>query len=164
MQFKRSTLASLLAAIALLAIVASMAFASPPSGVTPTLIARGAFESFKVISYPDGGGLFKAEAKDPVDIVVRKHAYDVGSSTGWHAHPYPVFITVIEGQVTFYDYTDPTCTPTIVKAGDGYVDNGHGHLGRNESGAAAVDVSVIFAPPGAAFRSELSAPAPNCGF
>jgi quercetin dioxygenase-like cupin family protein len=152
------------AALALMAIGGAMAAASAPSGVVPTILARGTFDAFKVMSYPENGGLFKAEAKAPIDLVVRRHEYAVGATTGWHAHPYPVFITVISGTVTFYSSDDPTCTPTVVSAGQGYVDSGKGHIGRNESGEPAVDVSVIMAPVGAAFRSELPAPNPNCGF
>jgi hypothetical protein len=152
------------AALALVAIGGAIAAASAPSGVVPTILARGSFDAFKVASNPDNGGLFKAEAKSPIDIVVRRHEYAVGATTGWHAHPYPVFITVISGTVTFYSSDDPTCTPTVVSAGQGYVDSGKGHIGRNESGEPAVDVSVIMAPVGATFRSELPAPNPYCGF
>jgi quercetin dioxygenase-like cupin family protein len=152
------------ASVALVATVATMTIASTPSGVTPILLARGSYDSFKVASFPEGAGLFKAEAKQPIDVVVRRHEYAAGGTTGWHAHPYPVFITVISGEVTFYEYDDPTCTPTVVSAGEGYVDSGRGHLGRNESGAPAVDISVIMAPVGAPFRAELAAPGPYCGF
>jgi hypothetical protein len=142
-----------------------MSSASPPSGVTPTLIGRGTYEPFKVSAdkhnYPID---FRAQAKEPLDIVVRTHDYAVGSTTGWHAHPGPVFITVLAGQVTFYEYDDPTCTPKVVSAGQGYVDTGRGHIGLNESGEPARDVTVIFAPVGLPFRSELSAPGPYCGF
>jgi hypothetical protein len=156
--------AALLASLALLGIGGSMAIASAPAGVVPTLLARGSYEAFKVMSNPSNGGLFKAEAKSPIDVVVRRHEYAAGGSTGWHAHPYPVFITVVCGTLTFYESDDPTCTPIVVTAGHGYVDSGQGHLGRNESGAPAVDISVIMAPVGAPFRSELDAPNPNCGF
>lgn len=147
-----------------LAALAAVALASPPMGVTPTLLARGTYDSFKVRSDSRGPVDFKAKAKDPVDIVVRRHDYAPGSSTGWHTHPGPVFITVLEGEVTFYEYDDPTCTPTVVKAGQGYVDTGRGHIGRNETGQPAKDVTVIIAPVGGAFRGELAAPAPNCDF
>jgi hypothetical protein len=108
--------------------------------------------------------MFKAEAKAPIDVVVRRHDYAIGGSTGWHAHPYPVFITVISGEVTFYERDDPSCTPVVVTAGHGYVDSGHGHIGRNLSGQPAVDISVIMAPVGQAFRTELDAPGPYCDF
>jgi hypothetical protein len=164
MRNKRSMAAAAVAASALLATIATMTMASAPSGVTPTVLARGTYDSFKVISNPAGPGMFKAESKAPIDVVVRQHDYAAGGSTGWHAHPYPVFVTVLSGQVTFYDYDDPSCTPTVVSAGHGYVDSGHGHIGRNETGQPAVDISVILAPVGAAFRTELDAPGPFCGF
>lgn len=164
MDRNKSLTAAILAATALIVGLSSAATASPASGVTPTLLARGTYDAFKAMSYPDGSGLFKVESKSPIDVVVRRHEYATGGSTGWHAHPYPVMVTVITGEVTFYDYSDPTCTGTVVRAGEGYVDSGHGHLGRNESGAPAVDVSVILAPVGAPFRQELTAPGPYCAF
>lgn len=160
----RSLAIAAIASFALLAAVVSLTFASPPSGVTPTLLARGSYGDFKVAAFPENGGLFKAEAKGPIDVVVRRHDYVAGGSTGWHQHPYPVLITVVSGELTFYDANDPTCTPVVVSAGGGYVDSGEGHLARNESGVPATDISVIMAPVGAPFRSELDAPNPDCGF
>lgn len=163
MRRKRSLSVAALAAAALLAAAVTITMASLPSGVTPTLLARGTYDAFKVMSQ-QGPGMFKADAKAPIDLVVRRHDYAIDGSTGWHAHPYPVFVTVITGQVTFYEHDDPTCTPVVVSAGEGYVDSGHGHIGRNESGQPATDISVIMAPVGAPFRTELDAPGPYCDF
>jgi hypothetical protein len=161
-----SVLVAVAAAVALLALSAFVAMtkASPPSGVTPTVLARGTYDAFKVKSSHRGPIDFKAKTKTPIDIVVRRHDYLPHSSTGWHGHPGPVFITVTLGQLTFYESDDPTCTPHVVSAGEGYVDSGHGHIGRNETDQPAQDVSVITAPVGGAFRSELPAPNPHCGF
>lgn len=148
-----------------LAVVACGVFvwAEPASDVTPTLLARGMYEPFKVETELPVD--FEAKAKSHVDIVVRRHDYLPGGSTGWHSHPGPVFITVTQGQLRFYEADDPTCTPKIVNVGEGYVDNGHGHIGRNESGGPAQDVSVILAPVGQPFRTDLPARAnPSCGF
>jgi hypothetical protein len=157
---------SLLAAMTLLALAASVAvtMASPPSGVTPTVLARGTYDAFKVKSSPNSPVDFKAKAKTPIDVVVRRHDYAVGSTTGWHSHPGPVFITVTQGELTYYEYDDRTCTGHVVTAGHGFVDTGRGHIVRNESGQPAQDVSVIIAPVGGAFRGELNAPGPHCGF
>lgn len=138
--------------------------ASPAVGVTPTLIGRGTYDPFKVNTPRSSLVDFKAKAKEPLDIVVRTHDYVPGGSTGWHTHPGPVFITVLEGTVTFYDVDDPTCSPTVVTKGQGYLDTGHGHIGRNETGQAAKDVTVILAPVGLPFRGELQAPGPHCPF
>ena len=164
MRITKSVAGAVVATLILLSTVVTATFASPASGVTPTLLSRGSFDEFKVMSYPDGGRLFKAEAKGPIDVVVRRHEYTAGGSTGWHQHPYPVFITVLSGQLTFYEYNDPTCTPHVVSAGQGYVDSGEGHIGRNETGQPAVDISVIMAPVAAPFRAELAAPGPYCNF
>jgi hypothetical protein len=160
----RKLLILAVSATALIAAVVTPALANPPSGVTPTVLARGTYDAFKVMSYPAGSGLFKAEAKSPIDVVVRQHVYTAGGSTGWHSHPYPVFITVISGTLTFYERNDPTCSPIVVTAGHGYVDSGGGHIGRNETNAPATDVSVIMAPVGSPFRGELDTPSPYCPF
>ena len=139
--------------------VTMTAQAEPPVGVTPTVIGRATYDAFDLQS--DLG--FAAQAKSPLDIVVRTHDYAPGSSTGWHSHPGPVFITVTEGQVTFYEHGDPACTPKVVSKGQGYVDTGRGHIGRNESGAPAKDVTVVFAPVQKSFRGELEPPT-HCKF
>ena len=161
-----SLLAAVASATALIALAAFVAItkAQPPSGVTPTLLARGTYDAFKVRSAQQGPVDFKAEAKAPMDIVVRRHDYEPHSTTGWHRHPGPVFITVTQGTLTYYHYDDPTCTPHTVSAGEGFVDDGRGHVVRNESGQPAQDVSVITAPVGGPFRTDLDAPNPYCGF
>jgi quercetin dioxygenase-like cupin family protein len=150
--------------VSVFVVCAMMAWASPAVGVTPTLIGRGTYEAFHVKTDPHSLVDFHAKAKSDVDIVVRTHDYVVGGSTGWHTHPGPVFITVVQGSLTVYEAEDPTCTPRVLHAGQGYVDTGHGHLVRNESGEPARDVSVILAPVGLPFRGELPAPNPYCGF
>lgn len=156
-------LAAVSVIVGLIAVV-SITMASPPSGVTPTILARGTYDSFKVQPATKGSVDFAAKTDAPIDIVVRQHDYAPGSTTGWHGHPGPVLITVTKGQLTFYEHDDPTCTPHVVSEGHGYVDTGSGHIGRNESGQPAQDVSVITAPVGAAFRTELPAPGPHCKF
>ncbi|MEP7335551.1 MAG: hypothetical protein ABI717_07200 [Actinomycetota bacterium] len=157
---------ALVVAIALLAPAAFVAsiVASPASGVTPTLLARGTYAEFKESAVRDSPVEFRAKTKSPIDVVVRQHDYQLGSTTGWHSHPGPVFITVTLGQLTYYLYDDPQCTPHVVSKGQGFVDDGSGHMVRNESGQPAQDVSVIIAPVGGAFRGELAAPSPYCGF
>lgn len=153
-----------LSSLFVLGVCVMMTTASPAVGVTPTLIGRGTYQPFRVTTARDSPIDIDVKAKSEVDIVVRTHDYAPGGSTGWHTHPGPVLITVLEGSVTFYEADDPSCTPKVVYAGEGYVDTGRGHFGRNETGATAKDVTVILAPVGLPFRGELPAPNPNCGF
>jgi hypothetical protein len=88
------------------------------------------------------------KAKGGLEVVVRSFAYAPGSFTGWHKHPGPVLIQVVEGEVAFYE-ADAPCTPVIVRAGEGYLDTGeHGHIGRNLGAVPAKDITIYLAPPG----------------
>ena len=159
---------SLVAALALLTFAAFVAItnAEPPSGVMATVLARGTYDSFNVRSDPHGPIFdFRAHSQAPIDVVVRRHDYASHSTTGWHSHPGPIFITVTQGQLTYYELDDPTCAPHVVTAGQGFVDDGRGHVVRNETDQPAQDISVITAPVGGVFRTNLPANAnPNCGF
>jgi len=154
--------------VLLFVVCAMMAWAEPASGVTGTLIGRGTYEPFKVKTDPASLVDFDAKAKSHVDVVVQTHdfgPYTNGSpaSTGWHTHPGPVFITVVTGQLTFYELDDRHCRPRVVSAGEGFVDTGNGHIGRNELGTPARDVAVAIAPVNAPFRTDLPAHAnPSC--
>jgi quercetin dioxygenase-like cupin family protein len=169
-------LLGLLTVVGTMFVVAVVTRAEPANGVTPTVLARGTYPRFHVKTDPSSLVDFEAKAKEPLDLVVRQHQYAASalcstgpcpSSTGWHRHPGPVFITVTHGTLTFYEADDPTCTPHVVSAQAGYdhayVDEGHGHIGRNESGEPATDVSVIVAPVNLPFRTDIPAPG-NCPF
>jgi quercetin dioxygenase-like cupin family protein len=153
---------------ALVGVVAFAAFvavthAEAPSGVTPTILARGTYDAFDVSSDPHGTiPDFGAHSSQPVDIIVRQHDYAPRSTTGWHIHPGPVFITVTQGQLTFYEMDDP-CTAHVVTPNHGVVDSGHGHVVINQTGQSAQDISVITAPVGGAFRTNVDPPAATCG-
>ncbi|MGZ4152701.1 MAG: cupin domain-containing protein [Actinomycetota bacterium] len=143
---------------------ATITHASPATGVTPTLLARGTYDAYDLKTDPHSSIDFKAKTKEATDVVVQRHDFQPGGSTGWHQHPGPIFITVTQGTLTFYERDDPTCSPHVVTAGHGYVDTGMGHIGINETNAPAQDVAVAIAPVGAPFRTELTAPGPYCNF
>jgi len=147
-----------------LAVFVGVTRANPAVGVTPTLLARGTYDSYDVKTDAHSAIDFKAKTKEATDVVVQRHDFAAGATTGWHQHPGPIFITVTQGTLTFYERDDPTCSPHVVTAGHGYVDTGDGHIGRNETSAPAQDVAVAIAPVGAPFRAELDAPGPYCNF
>lgn len=158
--------APLVAGLALFALAPLVAItqANPATGVSRTDVARATLEAFKVKTPADSPIAMQLKSKAPSDLVVRRHTYDAGGSTGWHQHPGPIFILVTKGTLTYYDFDDPACQGVPVPAGKGFVDDGHGHLVRNETGEPAEDVSVIMAPPGGTFRTELDPADGPCGF
>lgn len=164
---KRTALAAGVSLFAL-APLAAITQAEPATNVSAQILSQATFPAFKVKTEADSPIEMHLKSRTPADVVVRKHTYaPTTGSTGWHKHPGPVFISVIEGELTYYDYDDPDCTPITVRAGGGFVDDGHGHLVRNLSGAQAVDVSVIMAPEKATpatFRMNLAPRTAECGF
>ena len=131
-------------------------------GSTPTFIGQATYADFDKVKRIADHWQVELKAKGGMEVVVRSFSYAPGSYTGWHKHPGPVLIQVVEGTVTFFEADHP-CTPIVVHAGEGYVDTGEqGHIGRNLSGAPARDVTIYLAPPGtqvSQLRIDMPAPA-----
>lgn len=149
-------------------VTTALAWGTPGSGTTSTLIGRGTFQgAFKVKRKADASSEWQVEvqAKPGLDIATQVIDFPPGSHSGWHSHPGPVFITVKTGTITFYDSNDPTCSPTVRHAGEGFLDVGdHAHIARNEDPTVpAQNVVTYFAPPGAALRIDQPNPG-NCPF
>jgi hypothetical protein len=146
------------------AISAGLVWATPGSGTTSTLIGRATFEeAFKVKRGVDDWEV-EVEAKPALDIAVQRIVFQPGGQSGWHSHPGPVFISVVEGTMTFYESHDPDCLPVVRHAGEGFLDVGdHAHIARNETSEPATNVVTYFAPPGAALRIDQPRPG-NCPF
>jgi cupin domain len=138
------------------------------SGSTSTLLGRATFsdprdENFKVKRIT-GDWHVEIKSKPAFDIAVQSIVFQPNGQSGWHSHPGPVFIQVVSGTMTFYESDDPTCTPIVRTAGQGYLDKGeHAHIARNETASPAQNVVTYFAPPGAALRIDEPNPG-NCPF
>ena len=91
------------------------------------------------------------------DLYVTKHTFQPGGQTGWHSHPGPSLITVIEGTLTVYH---DDCTFETFSAGESFTDIGCGdvHNVVNETGAEAKDVAVQIVPHGAMRRIDVDDP------
>jgi len=138
------------------------------AGSSSTLLGRATFsdpndENFKVKRIT-GDWHVEIKSKPALDMAVQSIVFQPGSYSGWHRHPGPVFIQVVSGTMTFYESDDPTCTPIVRTAGQGFLDKGeHAHIARNESTTPAQNIVTYFAPPGAALRIDAPSPG-NCPF
>jgi quercetin dioxygenase-like cupin family protein len=97
------------------------------------------------------------------DVYIVQNTWPPGAHSGWHTHPGPSLITVISGELTDYEASNPTCTPITYTAGQSFTDPGCGdvHLIRNEGTVCAVNVVVQIVPAGAPRRIDAGQPA-NC--
>src|SRR5688572_29163935 len=71
-------------AIAALAVPAGIAVATPPSGITATVLGQGTFSERVKVKTPN----IKAKIK-PSEFVVQDIVVAPGGHTGWHSHPGP---------------------------------------------------------------------------
>jgi quercetin dioxygenase-like cupin family protein len=152
---------AIVVAIAALAVPAGVAVATPPKGVTPTLLGRGTFTERVKVNTPN----IKAKFKRPSDFTVLELVVDPGGTTGWHSHPGPALVIIKEGTFTLYDADDRKCRPHRYRAGQAFVDQGggHVHIGRNETRHPVKLLVTFIVPKGAA--PTIDAPRPgNCRF
>ena len=156
---------SLVGAAVAAAISASLVWATTGSGTNSTLIGRATFdEALKVKRAGPDHWRVEVKATPAVDVAVQKIVFQPGGHSGWHSHPGPVFISVVEGTMTFYESDDPDCDPIVRHAGEGYLDVGdHPHIARNESSDPATNVVTYLVPPGAGLRIDEPNPG-NCPF
>jgi len=154
---------ALASALLAVAAIAGIVLATAPSGVTTTTFAVGHFGEIDAKTL---GSSWQAriDTKGASDLYVIENRIAPGGSFGWHSHPGPSLVIVKSGALTIYHGDDPTCTPQVVPAGSGFVDNGGDvHLVRNEGSVETVVYVTSLVPQGAARRIDEPAPG-NCGF
>jgi len=153
--------------LALVIVVAAVAayggtvLATPVHGVTSTTFAVGQFDeiSAKTLS---SSWQARINTKGESDVWILENRIAPGGTFGWHSHPGPSLVIVKSGALTLYRADDPTCTPEIVQAGSGFVDNGGDvHLVRNEGSIETVVYVMSLVPRGAARRIDEPQPG-NC--
>jgi quercetin dioxygenase-like cupin family protein len=144
-------------------ICSGLAWATLGTGTSSTLVGPPVtYEGFKVKRDAVDGWDVKIEAKDGLKLATQTITFQPGGQSGWHTHPGPVFISVKEGTMTFYD---ENCNATVRMAGEGFLDVGSdAHLARNESGAPATNVVTYFAPPNAPLLRIDAPQPPNCQY
>jgi quercetin dioxygenase-like cupin family protein len=169
---KRTLAATGVAAVAALVVTALFvvpALATPPNKVVTATFGVGRFDNIESttktdINPGDATDFWQARinTKEASDLYVLQNTIAPGGTFGWHSHPGPSLVIVKSGTATFYMKDDPTCSPQVVQAGSGFVDNGHDtHVVRNEGNVDLVTVVVSLVPAG--FQRRIDEPAPaNC--
>ena len=150
---KRAVVATV--GVAACGLVAAAAFASPPSGFTPTNLVP---EAEIARSFHVNSDRIKLQTKGPVDVRVQRVDIAPGGRSGWHHHPGVVIVAVETGTVT---YVDSNCVATSYGAGSPngsvFVESGDdAHEARNLTAQPATVYATFISPdadPGV-FRIE----------
>jgi quercetin dioxygenase-like cupin family protein len=88
--------------------------------------------------------------RDGAEVTAQHIQIPAGASSGWHSHGGPVFVQVVSGTLTLYERDDATCSPTVIRAGNGFVEAGYGnvHDVRNEGTTSVELYATYILPPG----------------
>jgi len=164
--------------IALAAIVApaavGVALATPPSGLTSQLLARGGAGEFQI---HEKSMRLRMDARRATDVALVRATLEPGGSTGWHGHPGPSIVIVKSGIVTMYEpahdeqgdeddrarHDRQGCAVQTFGPGQAFVHPASVHNFVN-SGQDLVEFYVAYlVPAGAAPLLSDEPPAPGCG-
>lgn len=156
-------LLALVAALTCVVAVGGIAFATAPAGVTTTTFAIGQLDEIHAKT-TSSDWQARIDTKGASDVYVLENRIVPGGSFGWHSHPGPSLVVVKSGTLTLYRGDDTTCTPEVVPAGSGFVDDGGDiHLVRNEGSVDTVVYVTSIVPRGVARRIDEPSPG-NCPF
>jgi quercetin dioxygenase-like cupin family protein len=154
--------AAVLAALAVL-VIGPAAQATPPTGVVSTVFAVGTFDTIHAKTLSSDWQA-RIDTKGASDVYILENRIAPGGTFGWHSHPGPSIVVVKSGALTLYRGDDPTCTPQVIEAGSGFVDDGGDvHVVRNEGNVDAVVYVTSIIPKGTARRIDEPSPG-NCPF
>ena len=144
------------------------AAATPSSGFSTEQLAKGVYDKMDLNADKDGKWDLKLRTKDVSDVYNVRNTITPGGYSGWHAHPGPVFVTVVSGSITWTNGSDPLCGSHTYSAGQSFVEEPYVvHNAANASMSQGAEFIAITIKPagfvGPAFR--LDRPQPNnCGF
>ena len=121
--------------------LAGAALATPPTGFTTTVLARGSIE--RLHANHDGIRLTSRHAAS-ADVAVATVTIAPGGSSGWHHHPGIVVVVVQSGTVTFYD---EKCRQEVHPAGTTFIESSDSPgLAKNNGTVDAVVEATFIVP------------------
>jgi len=145
------------------AAVLGVAQATPPAGQSTESLARGTTADALMLEvrgkFPNQkASPWRGTYEAPFDVTTLRITLPPAGNTGWHRHPGPGFMTVVQGAVTVYAND---CTKTTYSKGQSYVEvPGLVNLVRNDGTEPAVFVGTFVVPSTATLR--LDVPAAPC--
>ena len=110
-----------------------VAQAAHVTGVDPTTVPLGFLAAHNSIDEVPVNALARAVKPDGADVFIQHIRLGANATTGWHTHPGPVIVTVVAGSFTFEDAVHQDCRRVTYLAGEGFVDEGFGHVHRLDS-------------------------------
>jgi quercetin dioxygenase-like cupin family protein len=143
--------AALIAVLVIGASVVPSAAQQPPSPIEVVpLTGRAVFTDnvdLKLKDKLDGEATDVVNVKDPSRTVTARVTVQPDAKFGWHTHPGPVVVNVVEGELTYVGADD--CVERDYPAGTAFIDAGgdHVHNAVNRTDGPTVLVATFFGAP-----------------
>jgi quercetin dioxygenase-like cupin family protein len=143
--------------------VVGVAVASHVTPVDPATVPTGFLVAHNSIGDVPVSALVRAVTPDGADVFIQHVRLGANGATGWHTHPGPAIVTVVQGAVTYEEAAANSCQDATYTAGQGFVDRGFGHVHRAIAGADGVDFYVVYIlPPGSPTHVIPASPPGEC--
>jgi quercetin dioxygenase-like cupin family protein len=138
------------------ALAAGVALATPPSGETPTPLARGALIAPANVNAKVTGGRVRIKTHGALDALMLQITLAPGGSGGWHSHAGPLITIVKQGTLTILD---AKCKTHQISAGQAAISPGSTDKDVNQ-GTTPVTFDVTFLIPHGVASPRIDQPAP----
>jgi hypothetical protein len=124
------------------------AYAAFPQQLPPGSAPTGFFVSNNRITDMELEALAHAVKPDGSRLFLQHSTFAPGQSTGWHTHPGPAIVMIVNGSMTLLQPQGSHCLSTTANAGEGFVtDTGIHEAVAGPSGAESWALYVL--PPDA---------------
>ena len=155
---KKLLAAGAIAACALGGTIVGIAWATPGSGISTTIVSGPVVLEEIDIKSESEINRVKIKTDGFSDVYVVHNKLVPGGHTGWHRHPGPSIISVKSGTATEYHADEPG-VPHVHPANTTFVDDGEGaHIVVNEGTTDLELVAFQILPLGAPRRIDEPAP------
>lgn len=139
-----------------------LAVASHVTPVDPATVPTGFFTVHNAIADVPVKALMRA-TNHGTEITIQHVRLDPDAATGWHTHPGPAFVAIQKGALIYEDAPFRKCLRTTYDEGQGFVDQGFGHVHRAIAGPRGADFYVVYVhPPGSATHVTPTDPPGPC--
>ncbi len=144
-------------------VVVGVAVASHVTSVDPATVPTGFLVAHNSIGDVPVSTLARAVTPGGADVFIQHVRLGANMATGWHTHPGPAIVTLVNGNLTYEDAAANRCRDATYTAGQGFVDRGFGHVHRAIAGADGVDFYVVYIlPPGSPTHVIPTSPPEEC--
>jgi len=126
------------------ALAAGVALATPPSGETPTPLARGALIGPSNVNVKVTGGSVGITTQGALDALMLNITLAPGGTGGWHSHAGPHITVVKQGTLTIFD---AQCKLHQLSAGHAVISSGDSPEKDENKGTTPVTFDVTFLIP-----------------